>query len=112
MAIEQVHVHLMFIVVLLSCQIGAGTSLPGVLAACLGMKVTLSDSGKLPGALDSCRRTIEANRCHVQMPVEVTAITWGEVNAELLELPPVDLIIASDCFYDKKGDDSMPTLFY
>ena len=32
--------------------------------------------------------------------VKVIPYTWGVWNEEILQIPTVDLIIASDCFYD------------
>lgn len=34
-------------------------------------------------------------------------ITWGRFNEALLNLPSVDIILGSDCFYDSKGLNSL-----
>lgn len=34
-------------------------------------------------------------------------ITWGRFNEALLDLPSVDIILGSDCFYDSKGLNSL-----
>uniref|UniRef100_A0AAZ3PZF6 Uncharacterized protein n=1 Tax=Oncorhynchus tshawytscha TaxID=74940 RepID=A0AAZ3PZF6_ONCTS len=54
-------------------QLGAGVSLPGVVAAKCGAQVILSDSAELPLCLENCRRTCEVN----ELPnVLVVGITW------------------------------------
>ncbi|XP_056262660.1 methyltransferase-like protein 23 [Pseudoliparis swirei] len=93
-------------------ELGAGVSLPGVLAARCGAQVTLSD-GKNPLCLENCRRSCEANGLTVTGPtttgltvtgpplsVGLLALTWGEVSPELLLLPQLDLILGSDVFYE------------
>lgn len=37
-------------------------------------------------------------------------ITWGRFNEALLDLPSVDIILGSDCFYDSKGLNSLAFL--
>lgn len=81
-------------------QIGAGVSLPGVVAAKCGAEVTLSDSEELPQCLRNCRRSCLANR----LPhIPVLGLTWGRVSPELLALAPIDIILGSDVFFDPKG---------
>lgn len=81
-------------------QIGAGVSLPGVVAARCGAQVILSDSEELPQCLQSCRRSCLMNR----LPhVPVLGLTWGRVSPELLALAPIDIILGSDVFFDPKG---------
>lgn len=83
-------------------QIGAGVSLPGVLAAACGACVTLTD---MPACLESCRRSCRANG----LPqVAVVGLTWGEVSPELVALQ-VDVILGSDVFYDPPGESSKAT---
>uniref|UniRef100_A0AAZ3PQ01 Methyltransferase like 23 n=1 Tax=Oncorhynchus tshawytscha TaxID=74940 RepID=A0AAZ3PQ01_ONCTS len=54
-------------------ELGAGVSLPGVVAAKCGAQVILSDSAELPLCLENCRRTCEVN----ELPnVLVVGITW------------------------------------
>lgn len=84
-------------------ELGAGTALPGILAAKCGSNVTLSESILLPKSVQSLRRTCEFNDLHWNQ-VQVTGLTWGLFTSNLFRLKPVDLIIGSDCFYD-------PTVF-
>jgi hypothetical protein len=79
--------------------LGAGTALPGVLAALCGAQVTLSDSAILPHCLEQCRRTCEAN--NLLDSVKIIGLTWGLFLSNLTKLKDqVDLILGSDCFYD------------
>lgn len=80
-----------------STQLGAGVSLPGVLAAACSVCVTLTD---VPSCLESCRRSCDANSLQ---HVPVVGVTWGEVSPELVTLPPLDIILGSDVFYDPPG---------
>lgn len=85
---------------LLSFQIGAGVSLPGIVAAKCGAQVTLSDSEQLPQCLEISQQSCLMNH----LPhVPVIGITWGRVSPELLSLAPVDIILGSDVFFDPKG---------
>ncbi|NXS03650.1 MET23 protein, partial [Oxylabes madagascariensis] len=80
-------------------EIGAGVSLPGVVAARCGARVILSDSEELPQCLQRCRSSCLANR----LPhVPVLGLTWGRVSPELLSLAPIDVILGSDVFFDPK----------
>ncbi|KAI4876917.1 hypothetical protein NFI96_030231 [Prochilodus magdalenae] len=78
-------------------ELGAGVSLPGVVAAKCGAQVILSDSAELPLCLNNCKRSCEVNDV---TSVSVVGLTWGQVSPELLSLPPVDIILGSDVFYE------------
>ncbi|KAM7371390.1 hypothetical protein PAMP_008639 [Pampus punctatissimus] len=80
-----------------SLQLGAGASLPGVVAARCGADVILSDAVKTPLCLQNCRRSCEANGLH---RVLVLGLTWGEVSPDLVLLPRLDFILGSDVFYE------------
>ncbi|XP_050735480.1 histone-arginine methyltransferase METTL23-like [Eriocheir sinensis] len=83
-------------------EIGAGTALPGIVAAKCGAQVILSDSGQLPKCLRNCQVSCQANG--LAGSVAVIGLTWGVFTPELLHLDPIDVILGSDCFYD-------PTVF-
>ncbi|KAM9638314.1 histone-arginine methyltransferase METTL23 isoform 1-T1 [Morphnus guianensis] len=90
-------------------EVGAGVSLPGVLAAKCGAEVTLSDSEELPQCLRNCRRSCLLNG----LPhVPVLGLTWGRVSPELLSLAPVDIILGSDVFFDPKDFEDILTTIY
>lgn len=49
----------------------------------------------------SCLENCEVN----ELPnVLVVGITWGEVSPDLLLLPPLDIILGSDVFYEPQGE--------
>ncbi|KFO71664.1 Methyltransferase-like 23, partial [Cuculus canorus] len=89
-------------------QVGAGAGLPGVLAARCGAEVILSDSEELPRCLQHCRRSCRLNG----LPhVPVLGLTWGRL--PLLTLPPLDIILGSDVFFDPKDfEDILTTVYY
>lgn len=83
-------------------EIGAGTSLPGILASKCGAIVTLSDSATQPRTLQHIKRCCEVNG--VADRVRITGITWGFFLSSVFSIGSLDLILGSDCFYE-------PTLF-
>uniref|UniRef100_A0A8C2II50 Methyltransferase like 23 n=1 Tax=Cyprinus carpio TaxID=7962 RepID=A0A8C2II50_CYPCA len=64
-------------------------SLPGVVASKCGAHVILSDSAELPLCLRNSN---------------LIGLTWGRVSPELLSLPPVDIILGSDVFYEPEDE--------
>lgn len=109
-------------------QLGAGTAIPGIVAAMCGAEVTLSDREGSPRLQDNLRRTCELN--HIPMATgeegggvamgadssrgygltskfgvvsKIMGLTWGIFSPSLLETPTQDIVLASDCFYDSKG---------
>ncbi|RXN06685.1 methyltransferase 23 isoform X1 [Labeo rohita] len=61
-------------------ELGAGVSLPGVVAAKCEAHVILSDSAELPLCLRNCRRSCEVNN----LPnVPVIGLTWGQAGRRL-----------------------------
>lgn len=70
------------------------------MAAKCGAEVTLSDSSELPHCLEICQRSCEMNR----LPqVRIVGLTWGHMCQDLLALPPQDIILASDVFFEPEG---------
>nr|XP_020468852.1 methyltransferase-like protein 23 [Monopterus albus] len=91
-------------------ELGAGVSLPGVVAARCGAKVTLSDSDKTPQCLENCRRSCEANGLH---DVVVLGLSWGEISPDLVLLPKLDIILGSDVFYEPQDfEDVLVTVAF
>ncbi|CAL8301903.1 unnamed protein product [Merluccius merluccius] len=78
-------------------ELGAGVSLPGVVAARCGSRVVLSDSARLPLCLENCRRSCAANGLQ---GVRVLGLTWGQISPDLVLLPALDVILGSDVFYE------------
>lgn len=78
-------------------ELSAGTALPGLLASRCGARVVLSDNPDFPRCLENTRRSCKLNNME---EIPVYCIKWGSVEGDILSLPKLDLIIASDCFYD------------
>jgi len=90
--------------------LGAGTALPGLLAAKLGARVILTDKHDNHEVLGSYTRVSEING--VQEKVSMLPLKWGLFDAGFFELPKLDAIIAADCFYDPKDfDNILATVF-
>ncbi|XP_024858531.1 methyltransferase-like protein 23 [Kryptolebias marmoratus] len=89
-------------------ELGAGVSLPGVMAALLGAQVILSDSSDKPRCLENCRRSCEANGLQ---NVSVLGLTWGDVSPDLILLPKLDVVLGSDVFYDPEDFEDVLVTF-
>lgn len=81
-------------------ELGAGTALPGILAAKCGAHVTLSDCTTLPKTLQHIQRCCRLNGLVPGKDIEVIGLTWGLFLDQIFQLGPVDLILGSDIFYD------------
>ncbi|XP_058454118.1 histone-arginine methyltransferase METTL23 [Malaya genurostris] len=81
-------------------ELGAGTSLPGILAAKCGAHVTLSDCSTLPKTLQHIQRCCRLNNLVPEKDIQVVGLTWGLFLDRIFQLGPIDLIIGSDVFYD------------
>ncbi|XP_055639855.1 histone-arginine methyltransferase METTL23 [Toxorhynchites rutilus septentrionalis] len=81
-------------------ELGAGTSLPGIVAAKCGAHVTLSDCSTLPKTLQHIQRCCRLNNLAPGNDIEVIGLTWGLFLDQIFQLGPLDLIIGSDIFYD------------
>ncbi|XP_075702476.1 histone-arginine methyltransferase METTL23 isoform X2 [Rhinoderma darwinii] len=91
-------------------EVGAGVSLPGIVAAKCGANVILSDSAALPQCLENCSRSCARNNL---MEVAIMGLTWGEISPDLLTLPPIDIILGSDVFYEPKDfEDVLVTVHF
>ncbi|KAH0435172.1 hypothetical protein IEQ34_026675 [Dendrobium chrysotoxum] len=72
-------------------ELGAGTSLPGLVAAKVGADV-----------LENMRRICNLNK----LDCKILGLTWGEWDAPLFELQP-DIILGADVFYDSTDFDDL-----
>jgi methyltransferase-like protein 23 len=84
-------------------EIGAGTALPGILAAKIGANVILSENAFLSKSLAHIKRICATNLLKVGVMgsrdgVRVVGLTWGMMPPEIGN--DLDLIIGSDCLYD------------
>lgn len=75
-------------------------SLPGIVAAKCGAEIILSDNAEFPQCLDNCRRSCQMNNLS---GVHVMGLTWGQMSPSLLTLPRLDIILASDVFFEPEG---------
>ncbi|XP_021168608.2 methyltransferase-like protein 23 isoform X2 [Fundulus heteroclitus] len=89
-------------------ELGAGVSLPGVVAARCGADVILSDDANKPACLENCRRSCAANGLQ---DVSVRGLSWGEVSPDLLLLPRRDVVLGSDVFYDPEDFEDVLVTF-
>ena len=100
----------------LCTQLGAGTAVPGLVAAKCGAHVTLSDREDTPRLLDNLRKSCDLNGLPFDDQkggptssnkaingVRIMAISWGVFSPDFIKLEPQEVILASDCFYDTKG---------
>jgi len=81
-------------------ELGAGTSLPGLLCAKVGAtKVFLSDIATDDNVLENCRQAVEIN--DLAEKVQVVGVTWGMFEPDTYNIcEKLDYIIGSDLFFD------------
>ncbi|PIA27786.1 hypothetical protein AQUCO_07500006v1 [Aquilegia coerulea] len=83
-------------------ELGAGTSLPGLVAAKLGSYVTLTDNSTRLEVLANMKRMCELNKINCQ----VLGLTWGEWEAPIFSLKP-KVVLGADVLYDTKDFDNL-----
>ncbi|CAN0354097.1 unnamed protein product [Lampetra planeri] len=83
-------------------ELGAGTALPGIVAARCGATVTLSD---LPRCLPSCAHSCRVNGLDGSVPV--LGLRWGLVTPSLVTMPPLDIILGSDILYEPRDFEAV-----
>jgi len=87
-------------------ELGAGTSLPGLLLAKIGCSVTLSDSVTLPHCVKNCIEAVKLN--DLDDRVKVVPLTWGLVTTKLLQFKNnLDWVIGSDLYFDPEVFESL-----
>lgn len=69
-------------------------------AKCGASSVYISDGDAHERSRENCTRCCQLNGVP---DIPVIPITWGCFDPPLMELSPIDIILASDCFYDSKG---------
>ena len=82
-------------------ELGSGTGIVGILAAKVGAQVVLTDSDKYPECLELCHQNVEINGVKHNIKA-IKSLNWGQFDEEVIEMPPFDYILSSDCFYDQK----------
>ncbi|TKY70299.1 Methyltransferase protein 23 [Spatholobus suberectus] len=83
-------------------ELGAGTSLPGLVAAKLGARVTLTDDSTRLEVLDNMRRGCDLNK----LECNVLGLTWGVWNLSIFSLQPT-IILGADVLYDSNAFDNL-----
>ncbi|TYH42209.1 hypothetical protein ES332_D11G047900v1 [Gossypium tomentosum] len=79
-------------------ELGAGTCLPGLVAAKVGSNVTLTDDANRLEVLENMRGVCELNN----LKCEVLGLTWGVWDASIFSLHP-KIILGADVLYDARG---------
>ncbi|XP_023518702.1 methyltransferase-like protein 23 [Cucurbita pepo subsp. pepo] len=83
-------------------ELGAGTSLPGLVAAKLGANVTLTDDANRVEVLDNIRRVCDLNKLNCN----VIGLTWGVWDTSIFNLRPT-IIIGADVLYENSAFDDL-----
>ncbi|KAJ8764426.1 hypothetical protein K2173_006166 [Erythroxylum novogranatense] len=83
-------------------ELGAGTSLPGLVAAKLGLDVTLTDDSSKIEVLDNMKKVCDLNK----VKCKVLGLTWGVWDAAVFSLKP-NFILGADVLYDASAFDDL-----
>ncbi|KAM7524039.1 hypothetical protein LguiA_013941 [Lonicera macranthoides] len=83
-------------------ELGAGTSLPGLVAAKVGSEVTLTDDSDRHEVLDNMRSMCDLNN----LKCEILGLTWGIWDVPIFTLHP-EIILGADVLYDTSAFDDL-----
>ncbi|XAR73738.1 Calmodulin-lysine N-methyltransferase [Bertholletia excelsa] len=83
-------------------ELGAGTSLPGLVAAKVGADVTLTDDSNRPEVLSNMTRVSNLNNLNCK----VMGLTWGVWDATIFSLHP-KIILGADVLYDTSAFEDL-----
>ncbi|XP_038883267.1 methyltransferase-like protein 23 isoform X1 [Benincasa hispida] len=83
-------------------ELGAGTSLPGLVAAKLGANVTLTDDANRVEVLDNIRKVCDLNN----LKCNIMGLTWGVWDISIFDLRPT-IIIGADVLYENSAFDDL-----
>ncbi|EFJ30953.1 hypothetical protein SELMODRAFT_88462 [Selaginella moellendorffii] len=90
-------------------ELGAGTGLPGIVAAKVGARVILTDYKLYPEVFENMRKTCDLNN----VECEIQGLTWGEWDENLLAMKHPRFVLGADVLYDSKDfDDLFATVSY
>lgn len=89
-------------------ELGAGTALPGIVAAKLGADVTLTDNCNRPQVLENMKRTCDLNG----VDCKIMGLTWGEWDSMSFDLHP-QIVLGADVLYESRDfDDLLATVSF
>ncbi|KAH0696362.1 hypothetical protein KY290_013729 [Solanum tuberosum] len=88
-------------------ELGAGTSLPGLVAAKVGADVTLTDDSNRSEVLTHMRRQCDLNN----IKCKIHGLTWGVWGTQTFCLCP-NIILGADVLYDSCGSAKDSFLVY
>ncbi|CAL5024393.1 unnamed protein product [Urochloa decumbens] len=83
-------------------ELGAGTSLPGLVAAKVGADVTLTDIAHNTEVLNNIRKICALNNASCI----VSGLTWGDWDEPIFDLHP-NIILGADVLYDSANFDDL-----
>ncbi|XP_009770398.1 uncharacterized protein [Nicotiana sylvestris] len=83
-------------------ELGAGTSLPGLVAAKVGAVVTLTDDSSRVEVVTHMRRQCDLN----DIKCKIRGLTWGVWDAQTFSLCP-NIILGADVLYDSCAFDDL-----
>ncbi|KNA09547.1 hypothetical protein SOVF_152650 [Spinacia oleracea] len=83
-------------------ELGAGTSLPGLVAAKVGAGVTLTDDSRREEVLENIRRVCDLNK----LSCKVMGLTWGIWDSQIFDLHP-KILLGADVLYDASAFDDL-----
>ncbi|KAK4261698.1 hypothetical protein QN277_004658 [Acacia crassicarpa] len=83
-------------------ELGAGTSLPGLVAAKVGADVTLTDDSSRLEVLDNMRKVCDLNK----LKCNVLGLTWGVWDSSIFNLQ-AKVILGADVLYDSNAFDDL-----
>lgn len=83
-------------------ELGAGTSLPGLVAAKVGADVTLTDDANGPEVLSNMKRVSVLNN----LDCKVIGLTWGVWDQTIFSLSP-RIVLGADVLYDTSAFDDL-----
>lgn len=83
-------------------ELGAGTSLPGLVAARVGSVVTLTDDSNRVEVLDNMRRVCERN----ELNCKVEGLSWGVWDEPIFSLH-ANIVLGADVLYDNSAFDNL-----
>ncbi|KAG0589515.1 hypothetical protein KC19_1G025800 [Ceratodon purpureus] len=85
-------------------ELGAGTALPGIVAAKVGAIVVLTDREDQPQVFENMQKTCDLN----QVSCEMQGLTWGQWNEKSFALRhPAQIVLGADVLYASKDFDDL-----